>query len=254
MKATLAAIVHGEAGTGKSRVCGTTPAPRLILDAEGGSLFVAENLPSIAWNPRTEPVPVYDGTWNSVNVAVHDWATLVAAYNVLASGHHPFRSVVLDSLTEAQKRLIDNVSGTDQSTMQDWGIILRYLEDLVRKFRDLAKHPTNPMEAVVMTCLSHLRDDHIRPFLKGQLELTLPSFYDIVGYMTAEVSGATGVMEYKMLLQPQNNVVAKDRTSVITQAHGPLVANSNFTEWLALIQAYYDGIAAPIQPQTTPEV
>jgi hypothetical protein len=251
MKATLAAIVHGEAGTGKSTVCGTTPAPRLILDAEGGSLFVRENLPSITWNPRTEPVPVYDGTWNSVNVAVHDWATLVAAYNVLASGQHPFKSVVLDSLTEAQKRLIDNVSGTDQSSMQDWGIILRYLEDLVRKFRDLAKHPTNPMEAVVMTCLSHLRDDHVRPFLKGQLELTLPSFYDIVGYMSTDMNGATGAMDYKMLLQPQNNVVAKDRTGVITQQYGAQSVNSNFTTWLALIQGYYDSISAPTQ---TPEV
>jgi hypothetical protein len=135
--------------------------------------------------------------------------------------------------------------------MMDWGIILRYLEDLVRKFRDLAKHPTNPMEAVVMTCLSHLRDDHVRPFLKGQLELTLPSFYDIVGSMSTDMNGATGAMDYKMLLQPQNNVVAKDRTGVITQQYGAQSVNSNFTTWLALIQGYYDSISAPTQ---TPEV
>ncbi len=240
MKATLAAVIHGESGTGKSYFAGTTPAPRLVLDAEGGSRFVRANLPMKTWNPLTEPVPRHDGSWNSVLVAVQDWDTLVAAYKVLASGEHDFRSVVLDSLTEAQKRLIDNVTGVEQATMQDWGMILRYLEDLVRKFRDLTFHPEHPIEAVVMTCLSHLRDGHVRPFLKGQLEISLPSFTDIVGYTYTDNDPATGQMQYRMLLAPANSIVAKDRPGLITQEIGPAVVDANFTQWLELVQAFYD--------------
>jgi hypothetical protein len=240
MKAAVCCIVHGEAGTGKSFVCGTTPAPRLILDAEGGARFVAANLPAIDWDPLKEPVPRWDGSWNSVFVNVHDWATLIAAYNVVASGNHDFKSVILDSLTEAQKRLVDNVSGVDQPTMQDWGTILRYLEDLVRKFRDLTFHPTHPIEAVIMTCLSHLRDDRTRPFLKGQLELTLPSFVDVVGYMHTGIDATTNQVDYRMLIAPANNIIAKDRTSVITQKHGSVLINADVTEWIALVQDLYD--------------
>lgn len=245
MTQTLAAVIHGESGSGKSYFGGTAPAPRLILDAEGGSRFIRSNkrktLPngSKSWNPLTEEPPVADGTWDACFVDVFQWKEIDAAYQWLASGKHGFKSVIIDSLTEAQKRLVDDVAGTDQPSLQDWGTIGRHFEDIIRKFRDLSRHPVSPVN-VVMLCLSHLRDKEVRPFLKGQLELSLPAFVDVVGYLYTSVSTTEGnKLDRNMLISPANNVIAKDRTAVLTDAYGMVVSEADFANWLDLLEAEF---------------
>jgi hypothetical protein len=230
---TLAAVVHGESGSGKSYFGGTTPAPRLILECEGGSRFIRANRRKRFWDPLTEPVPEWDDDWDACFVRASDWATVYAAYEVLATGNHPFRSLVVDSLTEAQKRLIDDVAGIDQPTLQEWGTVGRNLEDFVRKLRDLTFIPSKPLEAVVLLCLSHQRDGELRPFLKGQIELNLPAFVDVVGYLYTD--SATGVITHNMLIAPARNIIAKDRTAFLTDKYGMVVQDANFTEWLSII-------------------
>ena len=88
MNQTLAAVIHGESGAGKSYFGGTTPSPRCILDAEGGSRFIKTNRRHVKWNPLTEEPPVADGTWDACFVQVKNWKQLYAAYQWLASGRH----------------------------------------------------------------------------------------------------------------------------------------------------------------------
>lgn len=230
---TLAAVVHGESGSGKSYFGGTTPPPRLILECEGGSRFIRANRRKRFWDPLTEPVPEWNDDWDACFVKASEWKTLDAAYQILASGQHPFRSLVVDSLSEAQKRLIDDVAGVDQPTLQEWGTVGRHLEDFVRKLRDLTFIPIKPLEAVVLLCLSHQRDGELRPFLKGQIELNLPAFVDVVGYLYTDAS--SGSIVHNMLIAPANNVIAKDRTAYLTDKYGMVVQDANFTEWLQII-------------------
>lgn len=239
MKVSVSAIIHGEPGSGKSWAGATAPAPRLLLDAEGGGRFAPRNHPMVMWNPLTEAPPEWDGKWQACFVSVQDWATFDAAHKWLASGEHPFRSVVLDSLTELQKRLVDAVSGINQPTMQQWGEVLRRMEDKARAFRDLAVRPDNPLEAVVAICLSHKRDDQTRPFVKGSLELSLPGFFDVVAYMFTSQDEATGAISHNALIAPLNNIVAKDRTNMLIQHYGPAVPEVNVTEWLDLIRPLF---------------
>lgn len=241
MSQNLAAVIHGESGAGKSFFGGTAPGPRLILDAEGGSRFIRTNkrktLPNgkKSWDPLTEEPPVDDGTWDACFVDVFQWKQIDAAYKWLASGRHGFKSVIIDSLTEAQKRLVDDVAGTDQPTLQDWGTIGRHFEDIIRKFRDLSRHTTNPVN-VLMLCLSHLRDKETRPFLKGQLELSLPAFVDVVGFLYTQTSTTEGgAIDRFMLVGPANNIIAKDRTAVLTDKYGLIVPNADFGVWLDLL-------------------
>lgn len=250
MSETLVAVVHGESGAGKSYFGGTVPTPALVLEAEGGSRFVKALKPTRRWDPLTEAPPVDDGTFKSVFVDVLDWPTLDAAYRWLASGQHPFKSVILDSLTEAQKRLVDKVAGTEQPTLQDWGIIGRHFEDMVRKFRDLYRHPTNPLN-VLLLCLTHERDNERRPFLKGQIELTLPAFVDVVAYLSTE-QGPSGNVVHKMQIVPLNNIIAKDRTGVLVDKYGPYIIDANFTEWLKILDAEFGAPAATTTEVTTP--
>lgn len=239
MKASISAILHGEPGSGKSWAGATAPAPRLLLDAEGGGRFCKRNHPMVSWNPLTEAPPVYDGSWQSCFVSVQDWATFDAAHQWLASGQHPFRSVVLDSLTELQKRLVDAVSGINQPTMQQWGEVLRRMEDKARAFRDLAVREDNSLEAVIAICLSHKRDEQIRPFVKGSLELSLPGFFDIVAYLYTAQDEGTGQVLHQGLIAPLNNIIAKDRTNVLIEKYGPAVPEVNVSEWLDLIRPLF---------------
>jgi hypothetical protein len=212
----------------------------LILDAEGGSRYIRSNKRKITWDPLTEPVPSTEGI-DAVFVQVTAWQELYAAYEVLASGNHTFKSVIVDSLTEAQKRLVDDVAGVDQPSLQEWGVIGRHLEDMVRKLRDLTFHKTNPVN-VAMLCLSHLRDGQTRPFLKGQLELSLPAFVDVVAYLyttTSEDPTKSGGLEHYALLSPHNDIIAKDRTAALTEHYGAYATDANFSEWLTIIEAEF---------------
>jgi AAA domain len=236
---TLAAVIHGESGAGKSYFGGTTPGPRLILDAEGGSRFVKANKRRRTWNPNTENPPEADGSWDACFVDVLDWRTFHNAYQWLASGKHGFKSVIVDSITEVQKRLVDDISGIDQPTLQDWGIIGRNLEDMIRKFRDLTRHPTAPVN-IVFLALSHLRDKETRPFLKGQLELALPAFVDVVGFLyTVESQTEANKIERRMLLQPYNQIIAKDRTGALADHYGMTATDAQFVEWLEILEAEF---------------
>ena len=114
MSQTLAAVIHGESGSGKSYFGGSAPGPRLILDAEGGSRFIKNNKRKIMWDPLTEKPPVNDGSWDACFVQVLNWKTLHAAYQWLASGQHEFKSVVIDSKrrTGTKKKFSRIISNT----------------------------------------------------------------------------------------------------------------------------------------------
>lgn len=235
-EANLCAVIHGEPGVGKSTLAATAPGPVLVLDAEGGFRFIPGR--KIRWDPTTQPVPEA-GDWDYCIVATTRWETVAAAYAVLQSGDHPFNSVVLDSLTEIQKRLVDNVSGVEQPTQQQWGQILRAMEDFVRKLRDMTFHPTHPLKAVVLLCLTHRKDDVFRPLVKGSLAMSLPAFMDVVGYLYVD-NGADGGPERKLLIQPTVEYEAKDRTGVLTETFGPVVPSPTLPMILATIQTLFN--------------
>ena len=108
-----------------------------------------------------------------------------------------------------------------------------------------------PIEAVILLCLSHLRDGETRPFLKGQIELTLPAFVDVVGYLYADAAG-DGSIAHRMLLVPANNIIAKDRTAALVEHYGAVATDAQATEWLEILEAEF-GLPAEETPKTHQE-
>lgn len=241
---SLSCVIHGEPGVGKSWVGDTAPAYRLVLDAEGGSRFTPST--KTYWNPAVEPPPepgvgrisphseLIALDWHTCIVQLVSFDLMERAYQWLAAGSHPFRSVVIDSLTELQKKVIDQTTGISRPTQADWGDVLRTMETNVRQMRDLLFHPTRPLECVCLVALTHNRDGKFRPFVKGQLELTLPGYIDLVGYLYVE-NGSNGELVRKMLVQPLGDYDAKDRTNAVTVAYGPVVANPNLEQMIQVI-------------------
>lgn len=210
MADTMTFVLHAESGAGKSWLADTAPGPRLVLDAEGGTKWTPSR--KTEWVNVNDAPPVVDGTWDTCTVTVRDYKTLVKVFTWLNSGKHPFASVIIDSLTEIQKRLMDEVAGTDQLKMQDWGAVLRKGESLVRSFRDFTMHPTNPISCVVYVCGSTEKRDgeEQRPALQGALRNSLPYFVDVVGFLRVEV--AEEGLQRVMYVQPTPSFMAKDRT------------------------------------------
>lgn len=179
----LSLIVYGEPKSGKSWLGDTTPAPRLVLDAEGGSRFTPST--KTTWNPGASKPPEFDGTWETCLVPVHGYQSVKQAYDWLNSGQHPFRSVVIDSISETQQRAVDDIAGTNQMQTADWGTLLRTVSNLVRGYRDLITHPTHPLAAVMMIAMLDDTTMPKRPLMQGKMKSFMPYYTDIVGYLGA---------------------------------------------------------------------
>ena len=180
MLETLSILVHADSKVGKTTLASTCPAPILLLDAEGGSKFLPHR--KIYWNPNEAP-PVYDGTWDICVVVVRDFAAVTNVYNWLVYGGHSFQSLVIDSISEVQRRCKTNSVGTDQMKMQQWGELLTQMDTVIRGFRDLTFHPTCPLRVAMFISETREKNGKWKPYMQGQIEVALPYWMDIVGYL-----------------------------------------------------------------------
>jgi len=176
-------MVYGLSKVGKSTFAITAPYPRLMLDVEGGHRFLPINVKY--WDPIREEPPAADGTWDTCVVVVRDYDTVLKAFQWLQIGRHQFKSLIIDSISELQVKCMDSIAGTDAMKMQQWGELLRHMGALLRDLRDLTMHPTQPLEAIVLTAMAKAdKDGQYHPYLQGQLATQAPYFYDILGAIT----------------------------------------------------------------------
>lgn len=217
---TLSVLVHAHSKVGKTWFGATTPAPRLILDAEGGTNW----LPGpdewtkygmtpcyrTTWDPQLGPPPTPDGTWDTCVVKIRYYQDIERVYQWLVSGQHHFRSITLDSISEVQKRAKDNLVGIGSMRTQDWGDLLTHMEALIRNFRDLTFHPIRPVQAVVLIAFTREQNGRHEAYVQGQLKVSMPYFLDIIGYLYPFV-GEDGMLRRRMLVSPDPLFEAGER-------------------------------------------
>lgn len=228
---TFSGLIHAESGVGKTWLLSTMPGPRLILDVEGRTKYSPKR--KVLWDPR-QAIPTDIDEDTTVIVKVKDYSTMDLASQWLQSGQHPFRSFGLDSVTEVQKRSMDQIAGTNQPDQQDWGVLLRRTEKLVRDIRDLADHPTNPLACAIIVAGTQVKDGKQRPMLQGQIANNIPYYVDLNGYYYV-TQGPEGELVRALMIQPIGNVVAKDGTDILTAHYGPIISSPNFTDMLAVL-------------------
>lgn len=176
-------LIHAGSKLGKSTLSGTAPKPILVLDAEGSWRFIPVR--QVYWDPETEPPPEYDGSWDACVVQVQRWETVENVYRWITQYQTPFVSVVVDSITELQRRLKQNLVGTEAMKIQDWGVLLAKMDDKIRGYRDLTLIPQINVRCVVFIAETRQRhsDNKWVPFMQGQIGVALPYWMDLVGYM-----------------------------------------------------------------------
>lgn len=195
----LSMLVHGHSKVGKSTLTSTAPLPILVLDAEGSWRFIRKRgftgtpLRVREWNPMLTPPPRHNrtgenplGDWDVIHVTVRDWMVLRRVYDWLTQSVHDFTSVVLDSISEVQRRCKANIAGTEQMQIQDWGKLLTMMDSLIRSYRDLNLVPGGTVRCVVFVAESRLSNNKLRPYMQGQIDTSLPYWVDVCGYLYVE--------------------------------------------------------------------
>ena len=234
----MTALIHGDAGTGKSWDVDTLPRPRLILDAEGGSKFLpsAQAGRMIVWNPQADAPPEPTQEWDSCRVSITSIGMMDRVFQWLNSGKHPFESLGVDQLTEIQSRMKGDIAGTGQMTQPNWGDLLRSMDDHIRRMRDLVEHPIKPLQAVVFVSATKMYDGKYRPMMDGQMRDKLPYTTDLVGWQYTKMLDG-GEIQHAMLIKPIDPWVAKDRTHMLSKHYGQVITNPNIVEMLEVMNA-----------------
>lgn len=231
---SLSLLVHGASKAGKTTFSVTSPAPRLLCDVEAASRFL--DVERVYWDPAKEAPPEYDGTWDTCIVRTRDWGTIETVYQWLASGKHPFKSFIIDSISELQNRYIEAVAGRKQLTQSQWGDAYRSVGGLVRDIRDLTMHPTKPIECVVMTAMTRQLDGKFSPWCQGQLQSVLPYLMDSVCYLyvdtdSDELTGTTTEVR-RILTRETPDFLAGER---VGGAWPRIITNPKITDMIDMI-------------------
>lgn len=202
-------LVYGEPGVGKTRFAGSSVLvpemePVLFLDFEGGTLSLASDYQACRV------------------VRAMSWDAVAKLYNDLYD-NNPYRTVVVDSLTEVQKFCMheimrdvvrkDDTRDPDIASLREWGKQGEQMRRFVRALRDL---PCN----VIFTALNNeTRDERtglvkMRPSLPGQMKGEVAGYVDILVYMyKKEIKMGTETTTKTLILtEGTERQLAKDRS------------------------------------------
>ena len=164
----LKMIVFGPPGVGKTYFASTARNVLFLLAEKGGMLGI-----------KDKGIDV---------IHINKFADLIDAYQFLRKDGHGYKTVVIDSITEVQKKSMDDIlikAGVQTPRMNDWGENIRQISNMCRLFRDL------PMNVIFLAHESIEKDDETgetsrRLSVNGQkLPEEIAGFVDCVGYMQA---------------------------------------------------------------------
>jgi phage nucleotide-binding protein len=204
-------LVYGESGAGKTTLAGSADAvPEmrkiLVLDIEGGLLSIKNKYPNVE------------------STRIKSWDDMQRVYDALYAGGHGFNTVIIDSLTEAQKMSMDQVMrrlvaeheerDADVPGIREWNINIEQTRKFVRSFRDL---PVNTIFTALAKSDKNQRTgaSRTKPSLSGKVADEVAGFLDIVSYLYTKEHD--GVNKRMLLCGATQDTVAKDRTDKLEQ-------------------------------------
>ena len=212
---SLVTLLYGGPSANITPIAATAPGPVLLLDADGTSRLI-RNRRKVVWNPLLSAIPEVD---EDVIVVVYcrDWATYKAAEDYLVAGAHPFRSVVLNSLSELQYRCRKQIAGGDpRMTEQKWGVLLDNMSDSMRILRDTTTFHGNAVQVVIITAGAEQDDKgKLIPLVQGSLGKYLPYMMDVVGYVWSDDPTEEQPNTDRITVTPSEDVTARDLTRTL---------------------------------------
>lgn len=224
---SISILAYGGPGSGKTTLGLTGPTPILMLDVETASRFIPRNR-RVYWNPeKGEAIPDLSGKTDPVVVVrTPHWTNVEPVMQYLRSHNHPFRTVLIDSISELIVKAKDNISKS-QFKIQDWGTLGRTMGDMLRELRDIAADPDSPIEMLYMISIArHIASDPDKgtsdrwePLLEGSTKSVAPYLFDLTALISLEMvpSDPNNIYSEKVKVQSfytgssDPNVVGKSR-------------------------------------------
>lgn len=234
----LSAVIHGTPKIGKSWLGESSPGPVLILDGEGSTDFLKRKHRTL-WTPSSPPPRTRaDGTPlgldDIVVVKVLSWTDVSQAHQWIMSNDHPFRSFVLDTVTEIQQRLKDSIRA---GGFELWQEMLDKMATMARQWRDLLDRPDANLYSIMVLAQTYkAADDWQRPDVQGQLQRKLGSYFDVVGLLRPRQEPGELVLGRELVVAPYSMIEAGDRTDTLSRYYpNGIIPNPDVTELVRLI-------------------
>jgi len=195
----LKCLVYWAPGTGKTTFAASAE-DVLIGSAEAGLLWIKSGINY---------------------VEIKSYKDLQEVYKFLSEGEHKYKTFALDSISEINDIIINELSaGKGQMFQNDRWTLGKKMVDMLRKFRDL------PMNIIFISHEVTLSDEErivkYVPMLSGKTQLKIPGFFDIVWRAYIDDK-----MQFRIDVEPRQDLVTKSR--------GLYIKNStpmSFPEWL----------------------
>lgn len=193
-------LVHAPAGTGKTRLCATTPDPSktVIISAEAGLLSLrGVDIPVIEVSTIDDVKDAYRFIMNDEQAKDFEW-------------------VCLDSVTEIAEVCLATAMKEASDPRQAYGHMMSEMNEIIRVFRDM------PGKNIYMSCKQErVRDEQEGHMLYGpsmpgsKLGPGLPYLFDEVFALRVYKDAETG--EVSRALQTVNDAqyAAKDRSGAL---------------------------------------
>jgi len=214
----LRMVIYGSSGIGKTVFGNTAPNP-LFLSAEEGLLSLADKGVNYVKIETTQDI---DNIYHALkNGSLKDDKGKKIKVD----------TVVIDSLTEVQQVIINNITGGGMPSQRQWGDFSTKMAEILRKFKGLDVH-------LIFICLENEKndeDDNGRDFsrfvpeLYGKLMQKTCAMMDMVGryYMKTTVVNDKPTAQRVMTFEYSPRHVAKDRSGKL-----PAFVDPDFTKLL----------------------
>lgn len=200
----LSVCLYSLPGVGKTRLAGSISkiveaSPVIMLDFEGGSSVLSHSYPDVDV------------------VQVNNWATGKSMIEALVSQKHKYKTVILDTVGEAQEQI------------KSWSVQTYGESNPYKKYEDIADQMTKAirflhksgMNVIVIAHVERDKDEirrsmTYRPYTLGKKSsVELPKTFDVIGYLTMEEDEDSGENYRALQLQPSAGIEAKDRTGLL---------------------------------------
>lgn len=209
----LNALIYGESGTGKTLLAGQAAlvdelSPVLFIDMEAGTRSL-DHLP----DDVLSRIDIYQP---------EQWNDLQAVYDELFKGRHSYKTVVVDSITEAQALNMAKLAGYSRKVeldanlpkFEEWNETTAEMRRFFRAFRDLRINTIFTATVYEDADPSKGTKDHpawlIRPNVSKKLRSDSPAFFDFVAYLYVQRRGGGNVRF--ALMDRDDRITAKCRT------------------------------------------